>query len=485
MRGQVEGSEVNRGAIRVAVGAAALLLAVGAPPLAEAQDGFGGWSNDALVRAQAAEGYVPASNAFHIEGLLAEHHFPARDQRCGSRFCVLGAMGHGQHRPSGEQSAYLVVEPVSGFDPETTERPLLDLVLVVDRSGSMQGWKLDAAKEAAHVLIDALHAEDRLSIVTFDEQAEVHAPSQPVDDRAQLHEAVEGIEIRGGTNVYDGLSLGFAQVRAAEVDALPRLRRVLMLTDERPNVGATEGGDFLELIGAHAAQSIGLTVVGVGLDLGAELANTMAQVEGAASYYLWRPEDAAALFSDLRRFVMPVALGLQVRVEPGPGLRVAEVFGVPGDRVSLHPDGSATFRASTVFFDPIRRGAVVRLAPTVPGSDAALHADATIRFSYRLPESGQRYAGERRTQHRSLRPDAIADFPSHGAYLAYALVSYGERLRVGLTAWEAGQQDRAIAQLQEARRYLRFDRQVLEDAQLDDERDTVDRILRTMRAGKR
>lgn len=455
---------------------AILLAAMGTG--ASAQDGFGGWSNDGLVRDQARAGYVPTPDAFHVEGLLAEHHFPAREQRCASRFCVLGAVGHGIHRPSQQRSAYLVVEPVSGFDPSTFSRPPLDLAIVVDQSGSMQGWKLDAAKAAAHALVERLDERDRVSIVAFSETAVVHQAPQPVD-RDALHASIEAIEIAGGTNIHAGLSLGYDQLEGGD-----RFARVILLTDERPNVGATGRDDFMELIGTNAAQGRALTVIGVGLDLGAELANAMSQIEGGAMHYLEGPEAAPTLFEDLRRFVVPVAYGLSVHVEPSSGLRVAEVFGVPDDRVTLHPDGSATFRASTVFFDPIRRGAVARLAPTEPGSAAATDADVRIRFSYRLPETGRRYQGERRVHHHSERPNVAADFPSPGAYLAYALVSYAEELRAGLREWHAGNHARAERHIRAARHYLHFDRAVVRDGQLDDERATIDDVLAAMGSAK-
>ena len=454
-----------------------LLAAMGTG--ASAQDGFGGWSNDGLVRDQARAGYVPSAEAFRIEGLLAEHHFPAREQRCVSRFCVLGAVGHGIHRPSGERSAYLVVEPVSGFDPNTFSRPPLDLAIVVDQSGSMQGWKLDAAKAAAHALVEQLDERDRVSIVAFSETAQVHLAPATVD-REILHASIEQIEIAGGTNIHAGLSLGYDQLETDGYDGLARFARVILLTDERPNVGPTGRDEFMELVGAHAARGRALTVIGVGLDLGAELANAMSQVEGGAMHYLEGAEAAPRLFEDLRRFVVPVAYGLSVHVEPSSGLRVAEVFGVPADRVTLHPDGSASFRASTVFFDPVRRGAVVRLAPREPGSAAATDADVRLRFSYRLPETGERWQGERSVSHHSDHPDAAADFPTPGAYLAYALVSYAEELRASLSAWHAGQHPRALRHARAARHYLHFDRAIVRDGQLDDERATIDDILAAM-----
>src|SRR5258706_9963036 len=81
-----------------------------------AQEGFGGARNNGLVREQVRAGYVPAPNAFTMEGFLAEHHFPVREERCAEGvLCVFAAMGHGIHRPTLTRSSYLLLEPVSGI----------------------------------------------------------------------------------------------------------------------------------------------------------------------------------------------------------------------------------------------------------------------------------------------------------------------------------------------------------------------------------
>jgi len=445
---------------------------------ASAQEGFGGARNNGLVRDQVRAGWVPRPEAFTVAGFLGEHHFPVREERCEGRFCVFAAMGHGRDRLRGDRSAYLLVEPISGFGEETFERPALDLSVVIDRSGSMSGWKLDAALEAARTLLGKLGDDDRIALVTFDDQPRLELPLTA--DRDAARAALDRIATGGSTNIHGGLEMGFAELRRRREGAL---RRVVLLTDERPNVGNTTRDGFLELIGRHASGGVDLSVIGVGLDLGAELAHHMSQLEGGSYHYLEGPEGAAALFEDLRRMVVPVATRLRFTVRPGRGLRVREVFGVAPERVVLHEDGSATFRASTVFWDSARSGAVVRLEETEAG--AALNASATIDFAYVLPESARQVRGETPASHRATRPDAIAEFESPAHYRAYALVSFAALMEEALRRWHAGDHARGSATMARARAALDVDARILQDPQLAEERALADRILGEMRRDRR
>ncbi len=456
---------------------AALALA---PLAASAQEGFGGARDAGHVRDYTRAGLVPPLEAFNVEGLLSEHHFPVRQERCAGEVCVLAALGHGLHRPSLTRSGYLFIEPVSGLDPRTFRRGPLNAGIVIDVSGSMAGSKFSWAISAAHALVDRLDARDMISIVTFDDTARVVLAPTVVVDRGMLHAVIENIRIGGSTNIHDGLRVGFDQVASVSTGA--RVDRVFVLTDEQPNVGVTHEGGFLELVGAYARRGIGLTVVGVGLDLGAELASSMSQLEGGAYYYLEGERGIEALFgADFDQRVTPVAYRLAVTVRPSAGLRVAEVFGVPGDDVVRNPDGSVTLRASTVFLDRRRSGAIVRLAP-VQREDAALRSSATLTYSYVRASDGQRVSGETSVAHAATSATSLAEFSDLHHYRGYALVNFAELLRASLRHWHAGRPSEALRILTNAREALDLDSRVIDDPQLAQERTLADGILANMRA---
>ena len=454
------------------------LLGMAAPALA--QEGFGGARDNGLVRHQVNVGMVPRPETFSVEGMLGEHHFPVRPERCSGAFCVFTAMGHGLHRVDNTRQAYLLIEPISGVDPERHRRLPLNLSIVLDRSGSMNGRKFSSAIEAVHSIIDRLGPADRVSVVTFDQEARVEIEPTLASDRAALHSAVARIAIGGSTNIRAGLQLGYNLVRAS-AGRPGTLDRVFLLTDEQPNTGDTSPGGFMELVGHFAERHIGLSVVGVGLDLGAELARRTSEMEGGSYHYIADGEAARRLFGeDFDSLVTPVATRLAVTVTPGEGLRVAEVLGVPGDDVTFAQNGSVTLRASTVFLDRRRSGVVVRLAPTT-SEEAVLHARATVQWSCMRPGSEEGLGGTELVSHDSQDPQALIDFERPDHYRAYALINAARGLNAALATWHQGDRRGGLNALRSVRTALEQDVTILRDRELQRERDTLDRLLVTMR----
>jgi Ca-activated chloride channel family protein len=463
--------------IMVTLGCAGLILVVTSSTVA--QDGLGGARSNGNIREQINYGQVPYPEAFAIEGMLSEHNFPVREERCSDAFCVLAAMGHGIHRPSDTRSAYLFVEPISGLDPDTFERAPQNLSVVIDRSGSMSGWKMASVLEATHALIRNLDSRDRLSIVAFDTEAELMLPSTPVRNKRRLHDIVDRIFSGGTTNIHDAMKMGFEQTMT-NVSEYPQ-SRVIIMTDEQPNVGDTSKNGFLELTGRYAKTGVALSILGIGLDLGTDLAFSVSQLEGGSYHYLESQEQVERLFgSGFASFLTPVAKKLVIRVNPGSGLRVADVYGVPEDQVMIHPDGSVVLRAATVFYDERRSGVVLRLEPDQSIPCAALHSSAEITWSYLLASDNTRHRGRATAKHRAQSPTSIAEFESADQYRGYALVNFAQLLKKSLTLWHDNHRHGAISTLHSARSVLDLDAWIIQDRELHKEKEMADRLLALM-----
>ena len=107
------------------------------------------------------------------------------------------------------------------------ERSKLNLALVIDRSGSMEGDKLAYAKRAASHALDLLNEHDRVALVAYDDRIEILAPSQPVTptSRAALKKLINGLSARGSTNLLPFI-LGAVKARATLGEIADALRSV-------------------------------------------------------------------------------------------------------------------------------------------------------------------------------------------------------------------------------------------------------------------
>jgi Ca-activated chloride channel family protein len=131
----------------------------------------------------------------------------------------------------------------------TGQRLPLNIALVVDRSGSMEGEPLEYVKRACAHVIDLMEPTDILSIVAFNNQVDVILPARRVVNKALLKEHIARIEADGGTNIYDGIVVGCQQV--ASVMSESYVNRVLILTDGEPTTGIK---DFASIVGQVAEQ---------------------------------------------------------------------------------------------------------------------------------------------------------------------------------------------------------------------------------------
>lgn len=165
-------------------------------------------------------------------------------------------------------------------------RPPVNLAVVVDRSGSMGGEKIERARQAASQTLRSLRDGDRLSLVAFDDQIEVLLPSTVVDSRTRrtAGEAVSRLEARGTTNLCEGWLRGCEQV--GQYLAEDQVGRALLMSDGLANVGVTDA----EVIANHAtelrARGVSTSTFGIGVDFDEVLLARMAEAGGGNFYFV-------------------------------------------------------------------------------------------------------------------------------------------------------------------------------------------------------
>lgn len=187
------------------------------------------------------------------------------------------------------QVAYLLVEAAPAAPPAVAVP--LNFCLVLDRSGSMQGAKLESMKAAARRLIETLTPEDIVAIVIYDDQVETLVPATPAADKAALLAKIDTIVESGGTAMSLGMQAGQAELQKhAGPD---RLGHMLLLTD-----GQTWGDeDVCRSIAQDLARAgVRITALGLGAEWNEQLLDDLADATGGSSDYVAEPSQIETFF---------------------------------------------------------------------------------------------------------------------------------------------------------------------------------------------
>ncbi|MGL5134670.1 MAG: vWA domain-containing protein [Planktothrix sp.] len=221
------------------------------------------------------------------------------------------------------------VDLILNFNGEKTENPgprrPLNLSLVIDRSGSMAGQPLRYAIKAAQKLVESLTDQDIISIVIYDDQADVILAPQKVTDKADICSKLNRIQAGGCTNLSGGWLLGCEQVKSHL--NTEHLNRVLLLTDGQANQGITDPQILTKTAQKQAEQGIITTTLGFGTYFNEDLLIAMADASGGRFYFIQSPDDATDVFRiELESLTSIVAQNLTVKLQPESSIELREIL---------------------------------------------------------------------------------------------------------------------------------------------------------------
>jgi Ca-activated chloride channel family protein len=253
----------------------------------------------------------------------------------------------------------LVIAAAAGEISRAARRPT-DLVVVLDRSGSMMGEKMEHARAAIRELVGQLNAQDRFALVAYSDGAALAIPLSPADERGRSAwmSTVAAIEATGGTNMSSGLDLGLDLVEQGRGSG--RVPHVILISDGLANQGDPSPQGLTRRAQRAAQGEYMLSTVGVGADFNEYLMSALADAGTGNYYYVQDTRALGEVFArefDAARTT--VASGLTVRIDPAAGVRVLDAAGYP-----LEPSGAGVvFRPGSLFAGQERRVWVTLAVP--------------------------------------------------------------------------------------------------------------------------
>jgi Ca-activated chloride channel family protein len=206
-----------------------------------------------------------------------------------------------------------------------TARPRLNLSLVLDRSGSMQGEKITRAREAACYCIDQLLPTDRVSVVIFDDVIEVIVPSQMVENREQIKSAISRIGARNSTALHEAWVRGGMQVSEHLTEGA--INRVLLITDGLANVGETNTDRIVTQSGELASRGVTTSTIGIGSDFNENLLIQMAEAGRGNAWHVREAAELERIFAtELEGLIAQVGHTVSLGLTPNEGVKVEDVL---------------------------------------------------------------------------------------------------------------------------------------------------------------
>lgn len=231
-------------------------------------------------------------------------------------------------------------------DRPDAPRRNLNLALVIDRSGSMAGYPLHHALEAASSVIDQLTADDRLSVVVYDDHVDTVIPSQAVGDRADLKAQIQRVRAGGLTNLSGGWLKGCEQVKA-EFDR-NKVNRVLLLTDGHANMGIQDPKVLTATSQQKAEEGIITTTLGFAQGFNEDLLISMARAAQGNFYFIQSVDDAADVFGiELESLRAVVGQNLQVTIALAPGVTILDTLSLA--QVSQNAQGQTVINLGEIY----------------------------------------------------------------------------------------------------------------------------------------
>src|SRR5262249_27900322 len=246
-------------------------------------------------------------------------HFQA-----GKTLMVEGRLGHGVLPASVDNETFLFVD-VQGANVIAKSPAPLDLAIVIDKSGSMAGKRMNNALAAAKTAIERLHDGDVVSVISFNTAVDVVSPPTTIDatSRPKLIQRLSTIHPGGDTCISCGIDSAMQQL--AQRDGM--VERVLLLSDGEPTAGVRDVDGFKRIAENCRRMGAAVTTIGVDVQYDEKVMSALARSSNGNHFFVGDPTGLPAVFdSEMASLGKTVANKAELTLDLAPGVIADRVF---------------------------------------------------------------------------------------------------------------------------------------------------------------
>ncbi|MBI4863035.1 MAG: VWA domain-containing protein [Candidatus Riflebacteria bacterium] len=346
------------------------------------------------------------------------------------------------------EKAFVKVGIVGSSPAARAKRPPLNLAIVLDRSGSMSGEKIEKARDAAIMMVQRLDAGDIVSVVVFDHTVQVLVPATRLADRTAVLNAIRSIEPGGNTALFGGVSKGAAEVRKFKEKT--GVNRVILLSDGQANSGPSTPQELGDLGAALKKEGISVTTIGLGLGYNEDLMSQLAGKSDGNHAFVARATDLARIFDlELGDLVSVVARDVDLKVECQPGVRPVRVL---GREATI--DGQSAYATIAQLYASQEASMILEVELS-PGRAGTSREVARVSAGYTSVESnaGRALKGSATVRFTASESEAASSTDARVMTSAVELVAT-EVNKLAVTLRDQGKVEEARAALQQNAAYL-------------------------------
>jgi Ca-activated chloride channel family protein len=352
--------------------------------------------------------------------------------------------------PAGStQRAVLKVALDSVRLPRSETRPPVNLALVIDRSGSMHGDKIEYAKAAAIEAVRRLEPDDVFALIAFDHEVESLVPACRVGDRRGLEARIRSIVPRGNTAIYGGVTQAAAELRR-NLEDRRYTHRMILLSDGLANSGPSRPDDFARLGATLIREGISVSTVGLGNDYNEDLMTRLARKSDGNTYFVSSSRDLPNIFTtELGDVLSVIARRVVVTVEFPAHVRPLSFVGREG---VIHGQ-RAEFSLNQLYGGQEKFALVeVEIAAGGAGEEREL-ASARVEFEDAVNRRSEALSASRRVSFSSSEAKVIgaADRKVQADYAVNALAVAKDE---AIALVDSGKRDQAARTLRERTKEL-------------------------------